>query len=118
MANGFAWRVCLVGCIALLAFAVTHSPNFGHTRTVTRSTVINRNETPPDGTITRGECSRAKGMTINQVIYRWGLPKGFDRRDAYFDYLAYPLTVAPSVAMECSLYFDSEDRVFKVSIDV
>lgn len=123
MTHGFATRVCVVGCISLLSFALTHSHlDLRGTKTEERATVINRNEEPPDGKITRAECARLKGKTFQEVIYEYGLPIGFDRGEAYFDSLAYALRGATG-SQECNVYFDAgrgnvTDKVDRVSIDV
>jgi len=122
MTHGFAWRVFLVSCVGLLSFALAHAHiDVRGTKTIERPTVINRNEDPPDGKITRAECARLKGRTLQEVIYQYGLPADFDRTDAYFDTLFYLLRGATG-EQNCTISFDgpglSTDKVDRVSIDV
>ena len=116
MANGFVWRVCIVACVALACFAAGHS-NLGTTHTVTREVVINRNETPPDGLITRAECADLRGKSIQEVVYQYGLPKTMGV-GSYIDSLHYPLRNAPSEAYECNVYFDNDNTVDRVNVDI
>jgi len=117
MTPGFVWRVCIVGLVALTCFAYTHRPS---THTVTRTVVINRNEEAPDGKITRAECARLKGKTLQEVVYQYGLPQDFDPTDSYWDTLFYPLRNANG-EQNCSVGIDvygKDRRVERVSIDV
>lgn len=112
----FRTRLALVTAAALISWGLTGVHLSFPTRTVTKTVkepvVVHDNTTAPDGKITRAECAaKLKGMTLKDVVNRYGLPENMDPTERFFDSLSYPLRNSDDPDKDCNVYFEAQDGV-------
>lgn len=112
----FRTRLALVTTAALISWGLTGVHLSFPTRTVTKTVkepvVVHDNTTAPDGKITRTECAtKVKGMTLKDVVNRYGLPANMDPTNSFFDSLSYPLRDSDDPDKDCNVYFEAQDGV-------